>query len=218
MTYVVNKSDPTQPSITVTDGTVNVTDTSLLLIGRNYPNYGQAFASDLVHLLENFSSPTSPNNPITGQIWYDSSNRYLNFFDGLQWNPIGLLTTASIVSLPQETYVSPTALIPITDQGNAYSVTKSNFLSDVAVVQPGTIMAWPFPYPTINNNNQPPTGWLFCNGSSQSRFTYPNLYNVIGTMFGSSISNTFNVPNIAALSASNTTTSLSYIIKKLCSI
>ena len=42
----------------------------------------------------------------------------------------------------------------------------------------------------------PPEGFLICNGSSISRQLYPNLFNVIGTKFGSENDAFFNLPNL----------------------
>jgi microcystin-dependent protein len=42
-----------------------------------------------------------------------------------------------------------------------------------------------------------PTGWLVCNGAPVSRTTYPELFAVCGTTFGSGDgSTTFNIPNL----------------------
>jgi Phage Tail Collar Domain len=92
MPYTINFSDQRKAnSITVPDMPpgVNTLDTSLTLVGKNYPNYGQAFATDLVHLLENFAGPTPPQNPIEGQLWYDTSdvnNKVLRIMDGTASN------------------------------------------------------------------------------------------------------------------------------------
>lgn len=40
-----------------------------------------------------------------------------------------------------------------------------------------------------------PAGWLLCDGSSKSRATYPGLFAVIGTTYGSNDGSTFNVPD-----------------------
>jgi microcystin-dependent protein len=40
-----------------------------------------------------------------------------------------------------------------------------------------------------------PTGWLFCDGSSVSSTTYPELYAVIGTTYGG-VDGNFNLPNL----------------------
>ena len=41
-----------------------------------------------------------------------------------------------------------------------------------------------------------PNGWLLCNGQSVSRSNYKKLFDRIGTIYGSTSSNTFNVPNL----------------------
>ena len=42
-----------------------------------------------------------------------------------------------------------------------------------------------------------PTGWLICDGSAVSRTTYADLFNVIGTTYGTGDgSTTFNIPNL----------------------
>lgn len=85
--YTIYYSDPQKQSysINIPDNTKDTNSTSLSLIGRNYPGYGQATAGDLLHLLENFSSPTPPRNPIEGQLWFDTSdpsNKRLRINDG----------------------------------------------------------------------------------------------------------------------------------------
>ena len=88
MPYTLNFSDPTkQTTITVPDMPpgINSVDTSLNLVGRAYPNYGQKFAENFLHLLENFASPLPPTNPIEGQLWFDTSDpahKVLRIMDG----------------------------------------------------------------------------------------------------------------------------------------
>jgi hypothetical protein len=77
MSYKLTFSDPTKiATITVPDMPpgINTVDTSLNLVGRGYPNYGQRVAENFVHLLENFASAIPPSNPIEGQLWYDTSD------------------------------------------------------------------------------------------------------------------------------------------------
>lgn len=51
----------------------------------------------------------------------------------------------------------------------------------------------------LSANLTPPAGWLECNGQAVSRVTYVDLYNIIGTSFGSGDgSTTFNLPNFKA--------------------
>jgi len=79
MPYKLTFSDPTKiETITVPDMPpgINTVDTSLNLVGRGYPNYGQRVAENFVHLLENFAGANPPANPIEGQLWYDTSDPF----------------------------------------------------------------------------------------------------------------------------------------------
>ena len=64
-------------AITVADETINNTSTSLTFVGKNYAGYGTYVANNFLHLLENFASPSSPSNPVQGQLWYDNANNQL---------------------------------------------------------------------------------------------------------------------------------------------
>jgi len=94
MAYTVNFTNAVQKTpITVDDNSRNTSDTSLTLIGRNEPSYGQSIAENFVHVLENFANPTSPSNPIEGQLWYDSATNRLQINDSTagasNWRPAG---------------------------------------------------------------------------------------------------------------------------------
>ena len=80
MSYIVNKTDGTIVA-TVEDGTLN-TDTSLILIGRNYQGYGDVVAENFIQLLENSANPSAPTKPMTGELWFDTSNNALKVYDG----------------------------------------------------------------------------------------------------------------------------------------
>lgn len=47
--------------------------TPLQLPGRYTVNYGEIFAENLIHILENFASPNEPQNPTGGMLWFDTS-------------------------------------------------------------------------------------------------------------------------------------------------
>ena len=77
MAYTLTYSGGT---ITVTDGTLNTSSTSLALPGRNYAGYGSPVDQNMVSLLENFASSTSgPTAPIKGQVWFDGLNSKLKY-------------------------------------------------------------------------------------------------------------------------------------------
>ena len=87
MAYIVNKFDGTLIA-TVEDGTIDNT-TNLRFIGKNYAGYGEIQNENFLHLLENFASGTQPSRPIGGQIWFDSSNSKLKFYDGSKFRTTG---------------------------------------------------------------------------------------------------------------------------------
>lgn len=91
MSYIVNLPDGTLLT-TILDGTVDNTSSSLTLVGRNYSGYGEIIAEDLVALLVNFAKNSAPNNPLTGQIWYDTSSKVAKIYTGTSWKPIGSAT------------------------------------------------------------------------------------------------------------------------------
>jgi len=86
--YTLRFSDPSkteQVIVPTMPPGINTVDTSLSLTGRGYPNYGEKIAENFLHLLENFASPSPPENPIEGQLWYDTSdpeNKVLRIMDG----------------------------------------------------------------------------------------------------------------------------------------
>ena len=88
MSYQLNKTDGTL-LIDLIDGQIDTSSTNLTLVGRNYTGYGEAFNENFIKLLENFSNTAAPSNPITGQLWWDSSDQRLQVYDGEVWKSSG---------------------------------------------------------------------------------------------------------------------------------
>lgn len=86
MAYVINRSD--QSVLTVVDDNTINKEHDITLVGRHYIDYGEIQNENFVFLLENFSNSVEPNNPISGQLWYDSLNNKLNVFNGDVFSPI----------------------------------------------------------------------------------------------------------------------------------
>ena len=86
MAYTVNKSNSSASpnAYTVQDGVVN-TQTDLSFIGKGYAGYGESIAENFLHILENFSNTSAPTKPITGQLWWDSTNSKLKVYNGTSW-------------------------------------------------------------------------------------------------------------------------------------
>lgn len=76
MAYTIIKSNGTILA-TIADGTINTTSTSLALPGRNFAGYGQSLDTNFVHQLENFADTTPPQNPLRGQLWFNTTNNTL---------------------------------------------------------------------------------------------------------------------------------------------
>lgn len=109
MTYTVDFTDGTKTAISVINSAVN-TSTNIGLVGQGYRNYGEVIAENSLHMLENFASGSAPSKPVEGQLWYDSTNNQLKYFDDTvansgNWKPVASMTVQS----------SPPSLVGETD-------------------------------------------------------------------------------------------------------
>ena len=95
MAYVINKFNKEQ-LVVLQDGTIDTT-TSLGLVGRNYVGYGEIQNENFVFLLENFANTAPPSRPLTGQIWFNTTDSITYAYDGTQWNPIGSAVVSATV-------------------------------------------------------------------------------------------------------------------------
>ena len=87
MPYIINTYNGQQIAV-VQDGTVDNT-TDIKLVGKNYAGFGEIINENFVHLLESFSGANQPPNPLAGQVWYDSANRVIKFYDGNRFRIAG---------------------------------------------------------------------------------------------------------------------------------
>jgi hypothetical protein len=87
MAYQVDKFNGTFLT-SVEDGTIDST-TDLRFVGKNYAGYGEVQNENFLHLLENFANTTQPPKSVLGQIWYDSANKRLKFYNGSQFKVAG---------------------------------------------------------------------------------------------------------------------------------
>jgi hypothetical protein len=70
-------------SFQILDGTLNSSNTTLALPGKNYAGYGLPVNQDLVDIVENYArytqSDISNNSPLAGQLWFDTANTFMYY-------------------------------------------------------------------------------------------------------------------------------------------
>jgi hypothetical protein len=93
MSYTINLTNGNVFAV-IPDGTIN-TSSSMTLIGKNYAGYGDFLDENFVHLLENSANSTAPGAPLTGQLWWDSSNGLLKVYNGTTFKTISAATSSS---------------------------------------------------------------------------------------------------------------------------
>jgi hypothetical protein len=86
MSYTITSTDGTR-QVVIQDETVDITQFSLSLVGRNVSGYGQFFAQNSLRHLENFAHSVAPSPAVRleGQLWYDKTEQLLRVWDGTQW-------------------------------------------------------------------------------------------------------------------------------------
>jgi hypothetical protein len=91
--YYASSADLTDPNrkapILLSPATTDTLSTTLEFPGRGYINYGEFYNKNLLNLLENFASRTSntPDNPTIGQIWFNTEQVKLKYYDGRNNDP-----------------------------------------------------------------------------------------------------------------------------------
>lgn len=93
MAYNIQKTDNTT-LIAVNDTELN-NDFGITLVGRNYSGYGVYLNDNFVRLMENFAKSSPPARPLPGQLWYDSVNKNLNFYNGGGFKSLAPLTVSA---------------------------------------------------------------------------------------------------------------------------
>ena len=106
-TYVIQYTDSSKGTISIPRKGFITDEVDITLVGKDRVEYGQEFDENMLHLLERFSCPevigSSPvvpdtsyteetilENPIEGQIWFNSTKERPFVYDGTKWKPFAL--------------------------------------------------------------------------------------------------------------------------------
>jgi hypothetical protein len=122
MSYIVNKTNGAV-LVTVLDGQVDDrVSSSIRLIGKQVINYGELQNENFVQLLENFSNSIDPIHPLQGQLWWNSTTKAMQVFDGTSWRPATGFTSAN--TAPLASYVGDQWYDTINQQFKVYNGTN----------------------------------------------------------------------------------------------
>jgi hypothetical protein len=102
MAYTINKTDGTVLT-DVLDNSVDRITTDITLVGKNATNYGEYFNENFIKILENFSNSIPPRAPLKGQLWYDTGENKLKYFNGSIFREF----SRPVVSSSEPTGLSP---------------------------------------------------------------------------------------------------------------
>lgn len=80
---------------TVNDGTIVTNTSTITLVGKNYAGYGAILDENFVHLMENSANGTAPTGAVTGQLWYDTTNRLLKQYNGSMFRALTAVTSSN---------------------------------------------------------------------------------------------------------------------------
>jgi hypothetical protein len=95
MAYTINKTDGSILT-TVADGQVDQLSTDITLIGKNYSGFGEFLNENLIKMLEHFASVTPPQNPLKGEIWFDTAENRLKVYNGIDFATVGSATISAL--------------------------------------------------------------------------------------------------------------------------
>ena len=183
MAYTINLTDGTVFA-TVPDGTTN-TDSSMILVGKNFAGYGEFLNENVIHLLENGANTTAPVAPLTGQLWWDKSANLLKVYNGTIFKTISAATASS--TAPTSNVIGDLWYDTVNQQLKVYTGTGFIVVGPAFSQTQGTTGAQPETLPTAAGGNVVVTS-LFVN-DTRVAIVYPGANVQLASEFNSSFPN-----------------------------
>lgn len=104
---LIQLSDPVAEPIRLPQSLVNRELASIPLLGAGVENYGEIIAEAQLLKLENFYNTTPPQNPLVGQLWYDSDSDLLRALSTQgEWLQVGAAPEVALGDLSDVTISS----------------------------------------------------------------------------------------------------------------
>lgn len=128
--YKIQFTDSSKTPITIQPGSFNY-DTSLELFGKDTLDWGTAFNTNLVKILENFSNEFPPGydgSVLEGQTWYDTNTKQLKICTNsnpLNWSILNNGDSVELTDVATYTDLSTAVKNYIPLAGNDYPMTGS---------------------------------------------------------------------------------------------
>ena len=99
MSYTINFTSGSKPTILVNDSTFNTTSLPIILFGKSVLNWGEIIQENYIKILENFDNATAPPHPTKGMLWSDNSSvtsRQLKLYDGTSWKQVSIINNGPL--------------------------------------------------------------------------------------------------------------------------
>lgn len=197
---------------TETSGTAMSHSGGTSLVLSNTAGFYSRFANtqDDQTIVGLWTFPSGANNPVIGTVYAApttdlqiATKKYIDDI-AIAGSPLATDSVQGITKLSVAA-VSPTDPIavgtndtrmPTQDQKDAMAGTGTPSSSNKFVTADTLAASFPAGVVQMYGGASAPTGWLFCDGSSQLRASFAALFTAIGTTYGSADGTHFNVPDM----------------------
>jgi hypothetical protein len=174
MAYNITKTNG-QNLMSIGEAVVDKT-LGISLIGQNYHNYGELIANNFVRLLENQANNKQPLQPLEGQLWYDTTSKTLQYFDGGRFRPFASYVAST--DTPVRPYIGDQWWNTTLNVLMIY--TGTDWLQVATVTTVAAAINTALPKRSIilwESGTAVPAGWALCNGQN-------NTPNTVGMLPG----------------------------------